>query len=68
MLKTKRQRNGELATAMNRLLGIAKAGPVLIEYCGKTPSGEWLWQVRQGNKYLALQGTEAQVLQSLSRL
>ncbi|OQX86959.1 MAG: hypothetical protein B6D55_04680 [Candidatus Omnitrophica bacterium 4484_70.2] len=53
------------ATAWVRLLANAKREPVVICYCGKSKEGQWLWEVRQGDKYLALQGTELQVIESL---
>ena len=53
------------AIAMCKLFGLSKAGPVTIAYCGKTQGGLWLWEVTQDNKYIAKQGTEEQVLESI---
>jgi len=51
-----------------RLLANAKKEPITITYCGKSKDGLWLWEVRQGDKYLALQGTEFQIIESLKSL
>lgn len=51
-----------------RLLANSKKEPITIEYCGKNKNGLWLWQIKQGKKYITLQGTEFQNLETLQHI
>jgi len=48
--------------AFVKLLAKAKEAPITIRYCSK--EGQFLWEVRQGDRNLAL-GTEIQVISKL---
>jgi len=50
--------------AFVKLLAKAKEAPITIRYCGKSKEGQFLWEVRQGDRNLAL-GTEIQVISKL---
>ena len=53
------------AVSWVRLLACAKNGAISVEFCGRSEAGFDLWQIRQGEKILALQGNEPQVIEAM---
>ena len=56
------------AAAWVNLLRLAKARPrtpIELRYCGLDRFGNGLWQVTQGKRYIALQGMEGPVTESI---